>query len=120
MPLSAGIIGRVLLVILIVSSPKAPPLPGGGEPAFRHACPPTSSGCPGRWNAALRMRTIILPAQEFAMPAACDCFPELKVVTEAREARYRADPDKRAPEGPQSSLEIKVTSIGNLNERVET
>ena len=54
------------------------------------------------------------------MPAVCDCFPELKVVTEAREARYRADPDKRAPEGPQSSLEIKVTSIGNLNERVET
>ena len=54
------------------------------------------------------------------MTAVCDCFPELKSVTEAREARYRADPDRRAPEGPQSSLEIKVTSIGNLNERVET
>ena len=54
------------------------------------------------------------------MPAVCDCFPELKSVTGAREARYRADPSKRAPEGPQSSLEIKVTSIGNLNERVET
>ena len=54
------------------------------------------------------------------MPAVCDCFPELKSVTAAREARYRADPEKRAPEGPQSSLEIKVTSIGDLNERVET
>ncbi len=48
----------------------------------------------------------------------CDCFPELKSVTAAREARYRADPTKRAPEGPQSSLEVTVTSIGNLNERV--
>src|SRR3954447_8793719 len=54
------------------------------------------------------------------MPAVCDCFPELKSVTTAREARYRSDPGKPAPEGPQSSLEIKVTSIGNLNERVET
>ena len=53
------------------------------------------------------------------MPAVCDCFPELKSVTDAREARYRADPDKRAPEGPQSSLEVRVTSVGNLNERVE-
>lgn len=54
------------------------------------------------------------------MPAVCDCFPELKSVTEAREARYRAGPEKDAPEGPQSSIEIKVTSIGNLNERVDT
>ena len=54
------------------------------------------------------------------MPAVCDCFPALKSVTAAREARYRSDPDKPAPEGPQSSLEIKVTSIGNLNERVDT
>jgi uncharacterized OsmC-like protein len=53
------------------------------------------------------------------MPAVCDCFPELKSVTEAREARYRADPSKRAPEGPQSSLEVRVTSVGNLNEQVE-
>ncbi len=52
--------------------------------------------------------------------AVCDCFPKLKSVTDAREARYRADPTRRAPEGPQSSLEVKVTSIGNLNERVET
>jgi len=52
------------------------------------------------------------------MPAVCDCFPELKVVTEAREARYRADPDKRAPEGPQSSLEIKVNYIKAMS--VET
>jgi uncharacterized OsmC-like protein len=48
----------------------------------------------------------------------CDCFPELKATTAAREQRYRADPDKRAPEGPQSSLEVKVTSIGALNESV--
>ena len=54
------------------------------------------------------------------MAAVCDCFPELKSVTDAREARYRADPSKRAPEGPQSSLEVTVTSIGNLNESVTT
>src|SRR4051794_1533407 len=54
------------------------------------------------------------------MAAVCDCFPELKTVTDAREARYRADPSKRAPEGPQSSLEVTVTSIGNLNESVST
>ncbi len=54
------------------------------------------------------------------MPAVCDCFPQLKETTLAREARYRADPTLRAPEGPQSSLEIKVTSVGDLNERVET
>jgi len=54
------------------------------------------------------------------MAAICDCFPELKSVTEARETRYRADPAKRAPEGPQSSLEVTVTSIGRLNERVTT
>ncbi len=54
------------------------------------------------------------------MAAVCDCFPELKAVTDAREARYRADPTRRAPEGPQSSLEIRVTSVGNLNERVTT
>ena len=53
------------------------------------------------------------------MAAVCDCFPELKSVTQAREARYRADPTKRAPEGPQSALEVKVTSIGKLNERVD-
>jgi uncharacterized OsmC-like protein len=55
-----------------------------------------------------------------AMVKVCDCFPQLKETTLAREARYRADPSKRAPDGPQSSLEIKVTSVGNLNERVET
>jgi len=49
------------------------------------------------------------------MPAVCDCFPELKSVTDAREARYRADPDQRAPEGPQSSLEIKVTPSLYIN-----
>ena len=54
------------------------------------------------------------------MTAVCDCFPELKAVTEAREARYRADPRQAAPAGPQSSLEVTVTSIGRLNEQVKT
>jgi uncharacterized OsmC-like protein len=53
------------------------------------------------------------------MAKICDCFPELKDVTEARERRYRAHPDKAAPEGPQSYAEVKVTSIGQLNELVE-
>jgi putative redox protein len=53
------------------------------------------------------------------MAKVCDCFPELKAVTDARERRYRADPDKAAPEGPQSFVEVKVTSIGALNELVD-
>ena len=53
------------------------------------------------------------------MAKVCDCFPELKAVTEARERRYRADPDKAAPEGPQSFVEVKVTSIGQLNKLVD-
>jgi uncharacterized OsmC-like protein len=53
------------------------------------------------------------------MAKVCDCFPELKAVTDARERRYRAHPDKPAPEGPQSFVEVKVTSIGKLNELVE-
>jgi len=40
-------------------------------------------------------------------------------MTEARERRYKAHPDRPAPEGPQSSVEVKVTSIGQLNELVE-
>ena len=53
------------------------------------------------------------------MSKVCDCFPELREVTEARERRYRAHPEKEAPEGPQSFVEVKVTSIGQLNELVE-
>src|SRR3954469_21757828 len=53
------------------------------------------------------------------MVKVCDCFPELKDITEARERRYRAAPEKAAPEGPQSFVEVKVTSIGQLNELVE-
>ena len=53
------------------------------------------------------------------MVRVCDCFPELKEITEARERRYRAAPEKPAPEGPQSFVEVKVTSIGQLNELVE-
>ena len=54
------------------------------------------------------------------MVSVCDCFPELKATTDAREKRYRAHPEKSAPEGPQSSVQVKVTSIGQLNELVET
>jgi putative redox protein len=53
------------------------------------------------------------------MVKVCDCFPELKAVTEAREQRYRAHPDQPAPEGPRSYVEVKVTSIGQLNESVD-
>jgi uncharacterized OsmC-like protein len=53
------------------------------------------------------------------MARICDCFPELKDITDAREQRYRAHPEKSAPEGPQSYVEVKVTSIGQLNEHVE-
>ena len=53
------------------------------------------------------------------MAKVCDCFPELKEITEARERRYRTQPEKEAPEGPQSFVEVKVTSIGQLNELVE-
>src|SRR5215468_9956882 len=53
------------------------------------------------------------------MTKVCDCFPALKEITDARERRYRAHPEKPAPEGPQSFVEVKVTSIGELNELVE-
>jgi uncharacterized OsmC-like protein len=53
------------------------------------------------------------------MVSVCDCFPELKATTDARETRYRAHPEKSAPEGPQSTVQVKVTSIGQLNELVE-
>ena len=53
------------------------------------------------------------------MAKVCDCFPELTTVTHARELRYRAHPEKGAPEGPQSFVEVKVTSIGKLNELVD-
>jgi uncharacterized OsmC-like protein len=53
------------------------------------------------------------------MAKVCDCFPELKETTAAREKRYRAHPEKPAPEGPQSYVEVKVSSIGQLNELVD-
>jgi putative redox protein len=53
------------------------------------------------------------------MAKVCDCFPELKAITDAREQRYRAHPEKPAPEGPQSYVEVKVSSIGQLNELVD-
>lgn len=50
-----------------------------------------------------------------------DCFPALKEVTRAREERYRgAAADLRAPEGPHSTVHVKVTSVGDLNERAES
>ena len=44
------------------------------------------------------------------------CFPVLKKVTLEREARYIEDPDATAPQGPQSTVEVAVRSVGELNE----
>ena len=44
----------------------------------------------------------------------------MKSVTDGARGPLPRGARQAAPEGPQSSLEIKVTSIGNLNERVET
>ena len=44
------------------------------------------------------------------------CFPELKKVTLEREARYIEDPTAMAPKGPQSTVEVAVRSVGELNE----
>jgi uncharacterized OsmC-like protein len=50
-----------------------------------------------------------------------DCFPGLKEVTLAREERYRgAGADKPAPEGPKSTVHVKVTSVGDLNEEAQS
>ena len=50
-----------------------------------------------------------------------DFLPQLKEVTLAREARYLGDAkDEPAPEGPHSTVHVKVTSIGELNERAES
>jgi len=46
----------------------------------------------------------------------CACFPALKKVTLDREARYAEDPDSPAPHGPQSTVEVAVRSVGELNE----
>ncbi len=44
------------------------------------------------------------------------CFPQLKKVTLEREARYIDDPTATAPQGPQSTVEVAVRSVGDLNE----
>ena len=44
------------------------------------------------------------------------CFPALKKVTLEREARYLEDPAAAAPRGPQSTVEVAVRSVGDLNE----
>ena len=50
-----------------------------------------------------------------------DFLPQLKEVTIAREARYLGEAaDKPAPEGPHSTVHVKVTSVGELNERAES
>jgi uncharacterized OsmC-like protein len=50
-----------------------------------------------------------------------DCFPRLKEVTLAREARYRGGAaEQPAPEGPKSTVHVKVTSIGDLNEEAQS
>src|SRR2546428_5238765 len=43
----------------------------------------------------------------------------MKDITYARQLRYLAHPEKPAPEGPQSFVEVKVASIGHHNELVE-
>jgi uncharacterized OsmC-like protein len=50
----------------------------------------------------------------------CDCFPALRQVTAERERRYREDPTQDAPAGPQSTVLVKVTSTGNLNEEAQS
>lgn len=49
-----------------------------------------------------------------------DCFPQLAAVTRAREERYRSTPDAPAPEGPQSTVHVSVTSVGELNEEARS
>src|SRR2546429_5164622 len=67
------------------------------------------------YNGATRSQCL----RRHQMAKVCDCFPELKEITDARERRYRAHPEKPAPEGPKSFVEVKVASIGQLNELVE-
>jgi len=51
----------------------------------------------------------------------CDCFPQLKEVTLAREARYLGEAaDRPAPEGPHSTVHVRVTSVGDLNEEARS
>ena len=40
------------------------------------------------------------------------CFLELKKVTLKREARYTEDPNAAAPQGPQSTVEVAIRSVG--------
>lgn len=44
------------------------------------------------------------------------CFPALKKITLEREARYLEDASAAAPQGPQSTVEVAVQSVGELNE----
>lgn len=61
------------------------------------------------------------PETKEATIRVCDCFPQLKEVTLAREARYLGGAaDKPAPEGPQSTVHVHVTSVGDLNEEARS
>ncbi len=53
---------------------------------------------------------------EFDHEPVSACFPQLKKVTLEREARYIEDPTATAPQGPQSTVEVAVRSVGDLNE----
>jgi uncharacterized OsmC-like protein len=50
-----------------------------------------------------------------------DFLPRLRQVTLAREARYLGDAaEKPAPEGPHSTVHVRVTSVGELNEEARS
>lgn len=50
----------------------------------------------------------------------CACLPRIREITLEREARYIADPHAAAPHGPQSTVEVEVTSVGELNEQARS
>ncbi len=50
----------------------------------------------------------------------CECLPRIRQITLEREARYIRDPEAAAPLGPQSTVEVQVTSIGELNEQARS
>lgn len=47
-------------------------------------------------------------------------IPEIATITAKREAEYRANPEAPSPHGPNATLKLRVTSMGQLDELVET
>jgi uncharacterized OsmC-like protein len=47
-------------------------------------------------------------------------LPYLQEVTARREVWYRANPDSPGPQGPHYELEVRVRSVGDLDEHVRT